>query len=255
MLNSSRLLGKLEVSENSAELVEHIAKTFSGLAAQAIKENGRFIVSVSGGSTPKALYKRLSEPPYIGGIQWADVIFFLGDERCVPHDHPDSNFKMIDEALLSKIAIPESNVFRTVGQSEDPDISALSYEEDLRRVFRVPEGDVPRFDLILLGLGPDGHTASLFPDSKALQICDRLYVANYVEKFNSTRITMTYPVINEGQVVIFLVEGDGKAQILKEVLEQPDKQYPSQLVAPRSGNLFWYVDRAAVRLLTPQLER
>jgi 6-phosphogluconolactonase len=170
----------------------------------------------------------------------------------VPHDHPDSNFKMIDEALFSKIAIPESNVFRTVGQSEDPQVSALSYDEDLRRVFRAAEGEVPRFDLILLGLGPDGHTASLFPESKALHINDRLYVANFVEKFNSNRITMTLPLINEGEVVIFLVEGDGKAQILKEVLEQPDKQYPSQLVEPRSGNLFWYVDKAAVRLLTPQ---
>jgi 6-phosphogluconolactonase len=252
MLNSSRIIGKLEVSQTPQELVEHIAKTFSELAAKAIKEKGRFIVSVSGGSTPKALYKRLAEPPYVGGIAWADVIFFLGDERCVPHDHPDSNFKMIDEALLSKIAIPESNVFRTVGQAEDPEVSALSYDEDLRRVFRVADGEVPRFDLILLGLGPDGHTASLFPESRALQIKDRLYVANFVEKFNSNRITMTLPLINEGEVVIFLVEGDGKAQILKEVLEQPDKQYPSQLVAPRSGNLFWYVDKAAVRLLTPQ---
>lgn len=251
-INSSRVLGKLEISETSADLVEHIAKTFSDLAQKAIAKNGRFIVSASGGSTPKALYKRLAEPPYAGGIQWADVIFFLGDERCVPHDHPDSNFKMLEEALLSKVAIPESNVFRTVGQAEDPEVSALSYDEDLRRVFRSPEGEVPRFDLILLGLGPDGHTASLFPESKALTVIDRLYVANFVEKFNSNRITMTFPLINEGEVVIFLVEGDGKAQILKEVLEQPDKQYPSQSVAPRSGNLFWYVDRAAVRLLTAQ---
>ncbi|MBS1957213.1 MAG: 6-phosphogluconolactonase [Cyanobacteria bacterium SZAS-4] len=253
MINSSRIVGKVEVSETATDLVEHIAKTFSELAAKAIKENGRFIVSVSGGSTPKALYERLAQPPYVGGIKWADVIFFLGDERCVPHDHPDSNFKMIDEALLSKIAIPESNVFRTVGQAEDPEVSALSYDEDLRRVFRVGAGDIPRFDLILLGLGPDGHTASLFPESKALKITDRLYVANFVEKFNSHRITMTFPLIDEGQVIIFLVSGDGKAEILKEVLEQPDKQFPSQSIKPRSGNLFWYVDRAAVRLLNPQV--
>ncbi|CAN5190263.1 6-phosphogluconolactonase [soil metagenome] len=253
MINSSRVVGKVEVSETATELVEHIAKKFSELAAKAIKENGRFIVSVSGGSTPKALYERLAQPPYVGGIKWADVIFFLGDERCVPHDHPDSNFKMIDEALFSKIAIPESNVFRTVGQSEDPEVSALSYDEDLRRVFRTLEGEVPRFDLILLGLGPDGHTASLFPESKALKITDRLYVSNFVEKLNSQRITMTYPLIDEAKVVIFLVSGDSKAQILKEVLEQPDKQYPSQSITPRSGNLFWYVDRAAVKLLTPQV--
>jgi 6-phosphogluconolactonase len=252
MINSSRVVGKLEVSETAKDLVEHIAKTFSDLAHEACKENGRFVVSLSGGSTPKALYERLSQPPYSGGIKWDQVIIFLGDERCVPHDHPDSNYKMIDEALLSKIAIPESNVFMTIGQAEDPEKAALLYDHEIRRVNSTPNDEIPSFDLILLGLGPDGHTASLFPESKALHENTRLYVANYVEKFHSNRISMTFPLINEGKNIIFLVSGDAKAEILKEVLEQPDKQYPSQMIKPRSGNLHWYVDRAAARLLSPQ---
>ncbi len=252
MINSSKVIGKLNISETTKELVEKIAQTFSDLAHAAIKENGRFIVSLSGGSTPKALYERLAQPPYVGSIKWDQVIVFLGDERCVPHDHPDSNFKMIDEALLAKVAIPESNIFKTMGQSEDPEAAALLYDQEIRRVFISPSEEVPSFDLILLGLGPDGHTASLFPGSKALQEKHRLYVANYVEKFSSNRLTMTLPLINEGKNVIFLVSGDSKANILKEVLEQPEKQYPSQSIKPRSGNLDWYVDQAAVRLLKAQ---
>jgi 6-phosphogluconolactonase len=252
MINSSRVIGKLNISETAEQLVEKIAQTFSDLAHAAIKENGRFIVSLSGGSTPKALYERLAQPPYAGGIKWDHVIVFLGDERCVPHDHPDSNFKMLDEALLSKVAIPESNIFKTMGQAEDPEAAALLYDQEIRRVFVSPSEEVPSFDLILLGLGPDGHTASLFPETKALKEMHRLYVANYVEKFGSNRLTMTLPLINAGQEVIFLVSGDLKAQILQEVLEQPEKQFPSQLIKPCSGNLHWYVDRAAVKLLNAQ---
>lgn len=249
MINSSRVVGELKVSDTEKDLVEAIAKTFADMAEKAIKEDGRFVVSLSGGSTPKALYERLAQPPYVGGIKWDKVLIFLGDERCVPHDNKDSNYKMINEALLSKIAIPESNVFKTVGQADDPDGAAQKYDAELRRVFKISGDEVPSFDLILLGLGPDGHTASLFPESKALKIIDRLYVANFVEKFDSYRLTMTFPLIDAGKTVIFLVCGDSKSQILKEVLELPEKQYPSQCIEPKSGDLQWYVDRAAVKLL------
>lgn len=248
MINSSRVIGKVEVFDTPQTLVEKLAEKFAELAKTAIYENGRFTVSLSGGTTPKALYERLAKPPYSGDIQWDSVLIFLGDERCVTHDHHDSNYGMIKTALLDKVAIPESSVFPTMGQAEDPEQSALQYDETLRRVFVAPDDQIPSFDLILLGLGPDGHTASLFPDSKALNEFKRLYVANYIEKFESHRLTMTYPLINEAQNIVFMVSGESKASILKEVLG-PQKQFPAQAVQPRSGSLHWFVDKDAAKLL------
>jgi 6-phosphogluconolactonase len=249
VVSANRLNNQIEVFENDRELVEALAKKFEELAKAAINEYGRFIVSLSGGSTPKIFYERLAEQPYAGHLQWDKILFFLGDERCVPHDHPDSNFSMINRALFTKVAIPESNIFPTIHQDTDPDGAAAQYEETLRRVYAAPNDEVPSFDLILLGLGPDGHTASLFPETKALKESKKLYVANFIPKFDGNRISMSYPLINAGKEICFIVTGDNKASILKDVLERPDRQLPSQVVQPKTGKLVWLVDRAAVRLL------
>jgi len=249
VVSANRLNNQIEIFDNDTQLVEALAQRFEELAAAAIKERGRFIVSLSGGSTPKIFYERLAEKPYAAKIAWDKVLFFLGDERCVAHDHPDSNFGMIKRALFSKVPIPDGNIFPTVNQDKDPDQAARQYEETLRRAFKCGDDEVPNFDLILLGLGPDGHTASLFPETKALKEFKKLYVANFIPKFDGNRLTMTYPLIDAGRQIYFIVTGDTKASILKDVLEKPDRQLPSQVVQPRSGNLGWLLDRAAVRLL------
>jgi 6-phosphogluconolactonase len=238
---------QLAISDDAKSLVASLADKFCRLADSFIKHTGRFTVALSGGSTPKALYELLATPEYQNRVNWSKVLFFLGDERCVPHDDGESNFLMINTALLSKIPIPKENVFATQGQDKDPKAAAAQYEESLKKVF-AGQG-VPQFDLILLGLGPDGHTASLFPESDALKEEARFYVANFVKKFDSYRLTLTYPVLNRAKEVIFLVSGDGKADIVKEVIEGKDKKYPSQFVQPKSGNLTWFMDRAAASKL------
>ena len=218
----------IRVFENSRELARGAAEHFVALA-----QKGRFTVALSGGSTPKALYQILAEE-FREQVPWPNVHFFWSDERHVPPDHPDSNYRMAHEALLSRVPVPESNVHRV--HSENP--SAQEAADEYEKVI------VPRLDLILLGLGADGHTASIFPGSDVLHETKRLVAAPWVEKLNTYRITMTLPLLNNGASILFLVSGPEKAQIVKEVLEGP-KKYPAQFVQPTDGELIWMLDRDA----------
>jgi len=215
-------------------------------ANEAVAQRGRFTIALSGGSTPKNLHTLLATNAR-NSLPWDRTFFFWGDERHVPPTDPDSNYRMAEETLLSKIPVAAANVFRIPAENPDAAAAAEAYEQTLRKFFALQPGQFPRFDLILLGMGPDGHTASLFPGSAALQEKSRLVVANWVEKFKTNRITLTLPVLNAAYCVAFLVSGTEKAAALRAVLEgdAPGEQYPSKLVRPTDGKLIWLVDRAA----------
>lgn len=215
-------------------------------ASSAIEQRGRFTIALSGGSTPRSLYTLIAANAS-ASLPWNQMFFFWGDERHVPPDDPESNYRMAQESLLSKVPVPAANIFRVPAENPDAAAVADAYEQTLRKFFGVASGEFPRFDLILLGMGPDGHTASLFPETAALQEKSRLVVANWVEKFKASRITFTLPVLNAARCVAFLVSGTDKAAALHEVLEgnAPAEKYPSKLVQPADGKLIWFVDRAA----------
>lgn len=242
---------ELRVVPDPPALFQAAAEQFVTLVGSAVRENGCFTVALSGGSTPKSLYSRLATDDR-DQVPWDKTFFFWGDERHVPPDNPESNYRMVYEALLSKVPVPPGNIFRVPAENPDAARVAESYELALRQFFKVPPGSFPSFDLILLGMGPDGHTASLFPGTAALKDRSRLVVANWVEKFKGHRITMTLPVINQAAVVTFLVSGRDKAETLKEVLEgsQPPDLFPSKLIHPVNGKLNWLVDRAAAAVLS-----
>lgn len=221
-----------------------VADRICAAAQEAIAERGIFRIALSGGSTPKPLYELLGTPEYASKLNWNKIQLFLGDERCVAHDSPDSNFRMIKESLIDKIEIPEENVFPTKNQDKDPEASSKDYEEKIRAAFNTIN-DLPAFDLLLQGLGPDGHTASLFPGTAALSEKTRWYVANFVPKMQAWRLTLTLPVLNHGREVIFMVSGDTKASIVKEVLTMPEKRYPAQMVHLENNKVHWYMDQAA----------
>ncbi|MGH9548423.1 MAG: 6-phosphogluconolactonase, partial [Terriglobales bacterium] len=207
---------EVRILKTAAELFEAAAAEFADQASQAVRASGRFTVALSGGSTPKTLYSLLATKP---DIPWDKICFFWGDERHVPPDHPESNYRMANEALLSKVPVRPENVFRIHAEEKDAGAAALQYEQNLKEFFRLSPGQFPRFDLILLGTGPDGHTASLFPGTAALNETQRLVVANWVPKFNTHRITFTFPLLNAAACVNFLASGPDKAAILHQVLE------------------------------------
>ncbi len=220
-------------------------------AADAIAQRGRFAIALSGGSTPKNLYTLIAANAS-ASLPWDRMFFFWGDERHVPPDDPDSNYRMAKETLLSKIPIPPANIFPILAENPDASAAAAAYEQTLRKFFVLAPGEFPRFDLILLGLGPDGHTASLFPETAALQEKSRLVVANWVEKLKTSRITFTLPVLNAARCIAFLVSGIDKAEVLHEALEgnSSGEKYPSKLVQPSDGQVIWFVDRAAASELS-----
>ncbi|HEY9776747.1 MAG TPA: 6-phosphogluconolactonase [Planktothrix sp.] len=240
---------RVNISDDANGLVHELAERICVLAKEAINARNQFTIALSGGTTPKALYELLATPEYSGRINWEKVLVFLGDERCVPHNHPDSNFGMAKAAWLSKVNIPPSNVFATEGQDKDPEQAAKHYEESIRRAFGV-HSDFPVFDLVLLGLGPDGHTASLFPDSAALGQKQRIFVANFSPKMQAWRMTLTFPAINHARNIAFLVSGSSKAAIIDDIFHSQTKKYPAQFVQPDNGKLEWYMDRAAAASLS-----
>jgi 6-phosphogluconolactonase len=234
---------EIRIVNTPAELFQAAATEFATLASQAVQSHGRFSVALSGGSTPKTLYALLASGS-VPNIPWDKIFFFFGDERFVPPDHPDSNYRMAREAgLFAKV--PDDHVFRLRTEEKDADTAALQYEQTLGKFFGLQPGEFPRFDLVLLGLGPDGHTASLFPGTAALNEKIRLVVANWVDKFQSYRITLTLPVLNRAACVLFLVSGADKANIVREVLKNENANLPSQKVRPADGKLLWLLDRAA----------
>jgi 6-phosphogluconolactonase len=228
-----------ELSAAAAEEVVHAAE-------EAVAARGRFTIALSGGSTPRNLFTLLATNAR-STLPWDRMFFFWGDERHVPPTDVESNYRMADETMLSKIPVAAGNIFRVAAENPDAAAAAGAYEQTLRKFFALESGQVPRFDLILLGMGPDGHTASLFPGTAALQEKTRLVVANWVDKLKTSRITLTLPVLNAARCVAFLVSGTDKADALKAVLEgdAPGEQYPSKLVKPNDGKLIWLVDRAA----------
>ena len=235
--------------ETPEELAEAAARDFATRTQEAIYERGSFAVALAGGSTPKATYEVLARD-YANELDWSRVHVFFGDERTVPPDHEDSNYRMANETLLSRV--PVGSVRRMRGELP-PEDAAAAYEEELREFFG--QDDVPRFDLVLGGLGEDGHTLSLFPETSALDVTDRWVVANPVLKLETTRLTLTIPVLNASRAVTFLVAGESKADALKELLEgdADPRAYPAKLVRPESGDLTWMVDRAAAGSLKPPL--
>jgi 6-phosphogluconolactonase len=239
----------LLVYETPEELAEAAARDFATRAQEAIDERGRFAVALAGGSTPKATYEVLARD-YTDRLDRSNVHVFFGDERTVPPDHQDSNYRMAYETLLT--LAPVGSVHRMLGELP-PEEAAAAYEEELREFFG-PD-DVPRFDLVLCGLGEDGHTLSLFPETTALDVTDRWVVANPVLKLGTTRLTLTIPVLNAAKAVTFLVAGESKAEALKEILEVgvDPRAYPAKLVRLESGDLTWMVDRGAARSLKPPL--
>lgn len=221
-------------------------------AGEAVQAKGSFTVALSGGSTPKGLYGLLATDPTLRArVPWDKTHVFWGDERHMPPTDADSNYRMANEAMLSKVPIPPANVHRIKSENPDASRAAEEYEQTLRAFFHLTEGQFPRFDLVFLGLGPEAHTASLFPGTKALHETKRLVVSNWVGKFYTDRITMTPPVLNHAACVAFLVSGEAKALPLKAVLEGPyePEQLPAQLVRPEHGRLLWLVDRDAASLL------
>jgi 6-phosphogluconolactonase len=232
------------------ELFAAAAEEVVRAATEAVAQRGRFTIALSGGSTPKGLFNLLAVNARTV-LPWDRMFFFWGDERHVPPTDPDSNYKMADETMLSKIPVAAGNVFRMEAENPDAAAAAEAYEKTLQKFFALQPGQFPRFDLILLGMGPDGHTASLFPGSAGLREKSRLVIANWVEKFKTHRLTFTLPVLNAAACVTFLVSGIDKAPALHEVLEgdAPGEQYPSKLIQPVDGKLIWLIDRAAASQL------
>jgi 6-phosphogluconolactonase len=244
----------LRVFPDNASFVKGCADFIAEAAANAIAERGRFIIALSGGGTHKPIYERLATADYRDRIAWENVYVFFGDERCVPPDDARSNYRMVREVWFDHSPVPVENIHRIRGE-DDPALEALRYEQDIARFYR--SARCPSFDLILLGMGENGHTASLFPGTAALRETARWVVAQYVEVITTWRVTFTAPLINAARHVVFLAEGAGKAQMLLNVVEgpyQPDV-WPSQLVQPVSGELHWLVDTAAAAKLGVFVER
>lgn len=233
----------VRIFDVDADLFETAAEKFVQCASDAVSKRGRFTVALNGGSTPRHLFPLLVDSSRFT-IPWKQTFIFWGDERHVPPDDPESNFRMTNEMLLTKAPIPAENVFRVFAE-KDAETAAREYDAQLQKTFSPAPGHFPRFDLIMLGMGPDGHTASLFPDSAALQEKQRLVVANWVEKFNSYRITFTYPVLNNAASVMFIVTGAEKAPAVKQVLSDSPNGPPAKFVRPANGELLWLLDRAA----------
>jgi 6-phosphogluconolactonase len=277
---------ELFIVDDRASLAYAAAARFADLAREATNTRRRFAVALSGGSTPRDLYTLLASGGFAAQVDWSRVHCFWGDERAVPPDHPDSNYRMAHETLLSRVPIPAANVHR-IAAEKNAEVAAREYERDMQAFFDggfdVGSGDVgsgvallnppesgvelptqagagvqlphqqpqylPRFDLILLGLGADGHTASLFPHTRALAETSRWVVANAVPQLQTTRITLTVPVINAAAQILFLVAGEDKAEALHAVLRGAynPETYPAQMIQPTNGKLVWFVDRAAAR--------
>lgn len=242
------------IFENAESLCKAAAVEFVRAADEAVATKGSFTVALSGGSTPKNLYGLLATDLALRStIPWGKLNFFFGDERHVPPDSPESNYRMAQEAMFSRAPIAAAQIARIKGEYPDAAQAAREYEKTLREFFGLKEGEFPRFDLVFLGMGSDGHTASLFPGTKALYEEERLVISNWVGKFFTERITLTAPVLNYAARVIFLVQGEDKAPALKAVLEGPyePEQLPAQLIQPKNGKLVWLVDKTAARLLDP----
>ncbi len=240
----------IEIFKDPSSQTNAAIDLFISLAQAAIEERGRFSAALSGGSTPSGLYAGLAEPEHRDMLDWTHVHLFFGDERHVPPDHPNSNFNMVQEKLFSKIPIPQNNVHRVMAEL-DPRLAAFNYEDQLRRFF---VGEWPRFDLVLLGMGDDGHTASLFPRTAGLNEEQRWFIANFVPNLGEWRLTLSKNAINAARKIVVLVGGQSKAEMVAEVLSENNSQVkkPIQMISPVDGDCVWLLDREAAGSL-PEL--
>lgn len=237
----------IKVLNNKESLGIYAADLFAELSEGYISAKGRFNAALSGGSTPKALYKKMVEL-YRDELHWNYIDFFWSDERFVPFDHPSSNSGMACTNLLTPLGIDKEQYFPPPTSGADPLQTALQYEQTIRRYFNAP-AHTPAFDLVYLGLGDDGHTASLFPGTKALQENKKLVAANWVEKLETWRITFTYPILNQAKNVIFLISGANKAHVVKQIIAENNRNYPAARIKPETGKLLWLLDADAAREL------
>jgi 6-phosphogluconolactonase len=242
---------EIRVFPNLEELSDAAARLFAQMACRRAAEGALFCAALSGGSTPRRLYELLAGTPYAGQVPWGDVHLFQVDERCVPPGHPESNYRMIHETLLVRVPLPEENFHRMAAEQADLEGTARKHAGELAQVLHAEPGEVPQLDLVLLGMGADGHTASLFPRSPALGEQTVWVRANPVKKLGTWRMTLTLPVLNAAVQIVFLVSGAEKAETLRRVLKGPlqVEQLPAQGVRPVNGRVSWYVDEAAARLL------
>jgi 6-phosphogluconolactonase len=238
----------VRVFDDPEAVAQAAARRIVELAKESIDASGVFSLALSGGSTPRRVYELLAGEEFRDAVDWSNVHVFFGDERTVAPDHADSNYRMANETLLSRVPIPAENVHRIEGLG-DAAANASDYESEMRGFFG--DAEWPRLDLVMLGMGDDGHTASLFPGTTALEERRRWVAANWVEKFNTWRITLSAPVINAARHVLFLITGAGKTERLREVLkgERDPTRLPSQLIQPLGGTLEWYIDRDAAAKL------
>lgn len=235
----------INISNSIEVLSRKAAELFIVEAGAAVAARGVFSVALSGGSTPKPFYSLLSSEYFRTNIDWKRIHFFWADERCVAKEHPDSNFGMAFDLLLSKVPVPKANIHRIPGELA-PEEAASSYDRDLRTFF----GNMfPRFDLVYLGVGTDGHTASIFPGEKAASDFTRAAVPVYVEKLGSHRISLTIPVLNNAATVVFLVTGKSKANIVRDIIEEKNPDLPAAWVKPTNGTSVWLLDLDAAELL------
>lgn len=243
---------EIHIFSDPQDLASKAADLFLSSAEQAIAASNRFLVGLSGGTTPKTLYSILTSSSYARRLDWSKVQFLFGDERCVPPSHPDSNFAMVNETLFTPLKIPSTQIHRMRGE-DPPQTAASQYEDTLRRLSAPAPGEWPVLDLILLGMGNDGHTASLFPGTTSLNEQTRWVVPNLAPQGTRSRLTLTLGVINHASVVLFLVTGPNKAHVVRQVIERQPMDpvlYPVELVQPQSGRLLWYLDRAAASQLS-----
>ncbi|OGL46707.1 MAG: 6-phosphogluconolactonase [Candidatus Schekmanbacteria bacterium RBG_13_48_7] len=244
---------KIHIFDDIEKLTIAAAEKFIITVNTTVRTKNNCTVVLSGGTTPQSLYSILGDEkaPFREQVPWEKIDFFIGDERHIPPNYPDSNFYMVNNSLFRNVPVLFDQIYRI--QSENPEAlqAAEDYEQVLSNYFKFGENQIPRFDIVLLGLGHDGHTASLFPGSNILFEKKRLVVAPWVEKLKSYRITLTVPVFNNAANIIFIVAGENKAEALREVLKgdfQPEK-YPAQLIKPNNGSVLWLVDKSAARLL------
>jgi 6-phosphogluconolactonase len=243
---------EITITPGPGELARTATAEVLSQARAAVQGRGTFNFVLAGGSTPRALYALLADEPSLRAeMPWAQTHFFWGDDRHVPPDQAESNYRMAREAMLDKVPVPDANIHRIPTENPDASEAAAAYEMTLREFFRLSDGQFPRFDLVLLGMGSDGHTASLFPGTKALAEQQRLVTANWVEKLNTWRITLTTPVFNNAACGAFLIQGADKAETVRAVLqgERKPEQWPAQLIRPEAGRLLWLLDEAAASLL------
>ncbi len=242
--------GNLIISQDVNVLCDSVIKRIIECAKMAIDQSGVFHFALAGGSTPKVVFERLATPEFSTQIDWQKTHIWFGDERCVPAEHTDSNYRMANQALLSLVDLPETNIHRIPGELE-PEQAVQHYTNELKQHITSTSKGFPVLDLMLQGLGPDGHTASLFPGTPVLEVIDQLVTAVYVEKMDSWRVSVTFPVLNAAQNLLFLVAGAGKAEIIKDIFQRSNNTrqlYPVEMLNS-TGSVEWFLDEAAAKLI------